>query len=252
MLTTDGTWQGALLGIARRRRGVSATIVASLAIGMALSLLLLVRRFAGALTEPLPPAALIGTASVVLAWASAVRITSRALARPVAAWLPAIALAAFAIACSYPGSRVVDWLVWPAVFVAYGCVVRIRIRSANTKLTATPQFEPRISLADGGTNEQVVQRLTRARTPDGADVLYGDLVAEFAPGERSVTLHAAFCPPFERLPRVEAEVADDVAANVKVSQVLHNGVGLEIRRLNPAGAKCRTCVTLVASCDAHS
>jgi hypothetical protein len=46
------------------------------------------------------------------------------------------------------------------------------------------------------------------------------------PGERSTTLYAAFCPPFERLPRVEVELVEE--------SVLHNGIQLEIRLAKPA------------------
>jgi len=58
--------------------------------------------------------------------------------------------------------------------------------------------------------------------------------AEFAPGERNATVHVAFCPPFELLPQVEAEIAEGPDASVKVAQVLHNGARLEVRLAQPA------------------
>ena len=45
---------------------------------------------------------------------------------------------------------------------------------------------------------------------------------------------SAFCPPFELLPQVEANIADDFDATVKVAQVLHNGAQLEVRLSEPA------------------
>jgi hypothetical protein len=57
----------------------------------------------------------------------------------------------------------------------------------------------------------------------------GTLVAEFVAGQREATLYVAFCPPFERLPDVEAHVTDDSMASVKVAQRLHNGAQLEVR-----------------------
>jgi len=84
------------------------------------------------------------------------------------------------------------------------------------------------------TTEQVLQRLTRVRTVDGHEAISGTLLAEFAPGERNATLHVAFCPPFETLPNLEAQIADDSEASVKVTQVLHNGAQLEVRLPEPA------------------
>jgi hypothetical protein len=79
------------------------------------------------------------------------------------------------------------------------------------------------------TDEQLLQQLTRCRTADGSDVIRGTLVAEFAPGQRTATLYVAFCPPFERLPQIEAEIDEADLATIKLTQVLHNGAQLEVR-----------------------
>ena len=60
---------------------------------------------------------------------------------------------------------------------------------------------------------------------------HGTVVAEFAPGERTTIVHVAFCPPFELLPQVEAEIADGPDASVQVTQVLHHGARLDVRLL---------------------
>jgi hypothetical protein len=87
-----------------------------------------------------------------------------------------------------------------------------------------------------------IQQLTRYRTADGAHSIHGTLLAELEPGERSTTIHIAFCPPFERLPTVEAEAVDDSSATVKLSQVLHNGVQIDVRLPEPAEDKY--CITI--------
>jgi hypothetical protein len=75
-----------------------------------------------------------------------------------------------------------------------------------------------------------LQQLTRYRSPDGTHSIHGTLLVEFKPGDRSTAIHVAFCPPFERLPMVEVEVEDDACASAKLTQLLHHGVEIEVRR----------------------
>lgn len=81
---------------------------------------------------------------------------------------------------------------------------------------------------------QLLQQLSRVRTAEGKETIRGTLVAEFEQGERQVTLYVAFCPPFELLPQVEANAADDSEADVKIVQVLHNGAQIDVRLSEPA------------------
>jgi hypothetical protein len=60
-------------------------------------------------------------------------------------------------------------------------------------------------------------------------------------------LFVAFCPPFEFLPEVEAEIADDSPADVKLTQVLHNGAQLEVRLPHPAPVATSVTVELFAA-----
>jgi hypothetical protein len=92
------------------------------------------------------------------------------------------------------------------------------------------------------TGATAIQQLTRYRTAGGAHSIHGTLLAELEPGERSTTIHIAFCPPFDRLPAVEAEAIDDSSATVKLSQVLHNGVQIDVRLAEPADEKY--CITI--------
>ncbi|MCI0332414.1 MAG: hypothetical protein L0228_04230 [Planctomycetes bacterium] len=95
--------------------------------------------------------------------------------------------------------------------------------------------------------EQPIQQLTRFRAADGTHTIRATLLAEFEPGERSATLYVAFCPPFEILPNVEAEAIDDSGASVKLIQLLHNGVQIDVRLPHPADSKRCVTVELVAS-----
>jgi hypothetical protein len=106
-------------------------------------------------------------------------------------------------------------------------------------------------LETDGDSEKVLQNLTRVRTAEGHEAIRGTLLAEFQPGERQTTLHIAFCPPFERLPEVEANVADDSDADVKLTQVFHHGAQFELRLPEPVSEYANVEIELFAI-DAQS
>jgi hypothetical protein len=72
-------------------------------------------------------------------------------------------------------------------------------------------------------------------------------VAEFAAGERSAVVYAAFCPPFEHLPVVESQIADDSPATVKLVQCLHNGVQFEARLPHAAASSQNVTIEFFAA-----
>jgi hypothetical protein len=84
--------------------------------------------------------------------------------------------------------------------------------------------------------QRVTQEFKRYRESNGLELVRGMLAAEFSPGQRTATVYVGFCPPFESLPVVKAAVTGDTRASVKVAQVLHNGVQLEVRL--PQAARC--------------
>ena len=202
------------------------------------------RRIAGAFSAELPVPQLFIVATLALAWAIAVR----ELSHP-SAITPSIAVAvllALAIACSYPGSRVIDWLIWPAVMLEAVFPARASSQSTamHVRLRAAP---PATALNSEEPSENILQQLTRIRLADGHEAIRGELAAEFPTGERQVTLHVAFCPPFELLPQIEVNIADDSDATVKVTQFLHNGTQLEVRLPEPAEEPIRVTIELYAT-----
>ena len=229
MFATDGTWRETEDAVDDWRAAIVPALIASLALALAVAFLLFVRRLSGALDTPLAPAPLIMTATGLLAWASAIRLRLRD--RRVD-WLAAVVLVLFASACSFPGSRVLDWLVWVTALAASGLIPARRnspaIRSEKDA-------------------EQLLQQLTRSRAADGCEAIHGTLVAEFALGERTAVVHVAFCPPFERLPSVEVEVVDGPACDVKLAQVLHQGARLEARLSRASTASQRVTIDFAAT-----
>lgn len=75
----------------------------------------------------------------------------------------------------------------------------------------------------------LVQHLDRRKTEDGQESVEGWLRAAIPAGSRLATLHVAICPPFERLPECYAEQVDGPPAQIKIAQVLHQGVRLELK-----------------------
>jgi hypothetical protein len=115
-------------------------------------------------------------------------------------------------------------------------IVMRRARSAFSRR------KPRQVVADATEAGVPLQQITRYRAADGTHAIRGTLLAEFAAGERTATLHVAFCPPFERLPTVEAEALNGCFADVKVAQLLHNGIQIDVRL--PEAADEHTTVTV--------
>ncbi len=238
MRATDGTMRIVLLRSDRQL--VSRVVATSIFVALAIGAFLLARRAAGAFSAPLPVPQLLATAVVAAAWAIVVRELSARRPLPIA--LALIVLLMLAVASSYPGARIIDWLAWPtAMFAVVLCPPRLG--------NVLPLPEREGHEADA---EQVLQQLTRIRTEGGHEAIRGLLVGEFAPGERQLTLYTAFCPPFERLPQVEVNVADDSDATVKLTQVLHNGAQLELRLPHPTEERTNVTIELfVTDADAN-
>jgi hypothetical protein len=233
-----------------RERFLRAVVNASLIAAVLTAAFLLSRRAAGAFSDELPVPQLFIVATLALAWA----ITVREFSHPNAI-IPSIAIAvllALAIACSYPGTRILDWLLWPTVMFAAVLLPPLRrphvaasLRDANPSLGET---RPRVTAPDHEAEpETILQHLTRIRLDDGREAIRGELTAEFTTGERQTTIYVAFCPPFERLPQIEANIADDSDATVKIVQFLHNGTQLEVRLPEPAEDPIRITVELYAA-----
>lgn len=247
MRATDGTMRIAAIqtepSLVRVR-----FVAASTCSVVAIAAFFLTRRATGALASPLPVSPLIVTSLLIGIWAIVVRELSQRNAVVIAlALLSALMLA---VACSYPGTRVVDWLIWPLVMFAIVLLPPLTLQ-ADDDLEALDTTPVKI-LTDAveeaeDESELVLQKVTRARIADGRETISGHLLAEFAPGERQAVVYVAFCPPFERLPEIEVNLADDFDATVKPIQLLHNGAQFEVRLAEPAEESLRVVIEFVAS-----
>jgi hypothetical protein len=240
MRATDGIFQTLILRFGGKGWPLSAGVIGSTFFVFALSLFLFVRRATGAFSAPLAAPQLVATAIVMCLWALVVReLTAK---RATYFWVSLCTILLVAIACSFPVARAVDWLVWlPAI----GCVA---ILPLATRMQPPRSVQRRFTPSNADANpEQVLQQLTRFRTADGKGAIRGTIVAEFLVGERQTTAYVGFCPPFELLPAVEANVNDDLEAEIKLVQVLHNGAQLDVRLSEPAEEAVAVSIEFFAS-----
>jgi hypothetical protein len=197
------------------------------------------RRASGDVISPLPLALLIPTAVALVAWAWLLRLPdSGTLDSRFSFWLPLIVILLFALALSYPGTRIFDWLVWLAA-IAAALVGPPRVLPSRRR--------PAVNARKRRGQQFLIQNLKRYRCAEGRESVVGTLAAEFTAGQRVATLVAGFCPPFEFLPHVTAHVTSEASASVKVAQVRHNGVQLEVRLARAAAARQVVTVELLAA-----
>ena len=102
---------------------------------------------------------------------------------------------------------------------------------------------PKIATAAAESNAEALelpgdvrQQITRWHDEAGIDTITGLLRSQITRGERSGTLHVAFCPPFERLPELHVEQSAGPPARIKVAQLQPHGARFEFRLAEPCEA----------------
>jgi hypothetical protein len=221
--------------------------------------LILYRRATGAFDAALPPTLLLPTAMLLAAWLAIVSdhwlehpaksTRSRIMWNQISVGCAWASLTLFAVGCSFPFGRLIDWLIWPLAFAAAwfspGLLHNLREQSFSPQRL---RRNPRPAAALANANDVIpLQRATRYRAHDGAETIHALLRVDFSPGERDATAYVAFCPPFNKFPTVEAFLTDDIAADVNLTQVLHHGAQVEIRLPTPARLRTAVNVELIAA-----
>jgi hypothetical protein len=222
--TADSRRRASPTGGLTERDAARWIVAASLLLVGCVAMFLAARRFAGAVSSP-PPSAVLLSSVILCVWATAVGAWDSRDGR----WAIGI-LALVAIVCSYPGNRWIDWTAWLPALALSWWLPQTRWRLQWRRASSSHGIVPAAALS----SDVVLQDLTRTRTADEGEIVRGTLLAEFSPGERTAALHVGFCPPFERLPRCEAQPFDSKVASVKLIQVLHHGAHIEVRLARPA------------------
>jgi len=232
--------------------------------------IVLARRAAGALERPLEPAVLALAGLATAAAAAAVRLGwSAAPTMPRFDWavtaLASVAVVTLAVGLCLPGGALVGPLLFctpPAIVEAWAWTRLLRqqprrhdaFRPVRRKQGFTESLqrlrEPEV--ADRSEFLSVTQELTRGRTVEGVERLFGRLRMPFAAGRRTGALHVAFCPPFAQTPEVEVAQIDGPEARIKTAQLLPYGVRLDLKLAAPAEAPTAVTLHFTASCPADS
>ncbi len=219
----------------------------------AAALTIVARRAAGALETPLEPTAMFATGLLVAAAAIMIRLgwLLPSVASPVAQLDQAVMLvASLAVLasglglCLPEGSVVGRFLLCIVLTVeeswAWGWYQKRRGQNGGSpSLPPEPVLPlPRspVSEIDGSESfaEDVTQRLTRSLSADGSETLSGWLRAPFVVGQRTGSVHVAFCPPFAAMPELEVEQVDGPEARIKTAQLLPYGVRFDLKLAAPA------------------
>jgi hypothetical protein len=216
------------------------------------------RRLAGALQTPLSWQCLLWIGILLAAAAAAAHAAWRhsVQRRPLArrAVLPAglitSSLLAIGGALSIPGTPplglVLFWgtvageelVVWgPRVWRGRFLAARRRGPGASTaagdrNAVAEGPLGPKMIWGKAASAD-VVQQQIRSRAADGTEVLCGWLRVPLAAGQRSASVHVAFCPPFPRTPEVAVQQREGPAARIKAVQLLPHGARFDVRLAQP-------------------
>lgn len=258
--------------LARRLAGALAVVMVT---GLVLaSLTLISRRAAGSLAIPLPAAALAATGVVAAVAAAAsrwlafdaessIKLTA---ARRWMVFIPTVAKIALAAAVSLPNSSPVGLtMLWIAVTAEevwfwrrsrrlHGLpnIERFRLptpRSGRVREDRVEPQKPHSATTLPPPSNDVVQRLIRTRSAAGIDRIEGWLKATAQPGERTFSLHVAFCPPFERVPQFTAIQSSGPPARVRPVQLLPYGIRLEVKLSEPRGDRSAIVVEFSAESE---
>ncbi|MBN1394928.1 MAG: hypothetical protein JW959_07890 [Pirellulales bacterium] len=230
-----------------------AVAVAALTLLVAAAATLAWRRWpAGALVNPLEPLSLMAVAIATAAVAAFVRV---GWSRP--GWIgttgASLAVVVTFVAVCVPGT-LTEWIVAAALILAVeeSWAWVSRFRSVNSRrgptvpggkrrasatirgLLAPGCCEESITSNDAIPAEEVTQQLIRSRTADGREVLSGWLRTFFATGQRTGSVHVAFCPPLDDRPEVAVNQIAGPEARIRTAQALPYGVRLDLKLAEPA------------------
>gem|GEM_PF-1362617 len=100
--------------------------------------------------------------------------------------------------------------------------------------------------AEGILPADVQQQWTRSRLSDGSEQVLATLRAELAAGQRTASIHLAFCPPLADVPELEFEQVDGPDARIQQGELFRHGARLDVRLAEPAATACSVVIELAA------
>jgi hypothetical protein len=256
---------------------------AALALGLlsAAALVLVARRWAGALAHPLEPAMLLAVAVLAVAAAAAIRLTWLSPASGnslpgidrAVMLLTSLALAALGAGLCLPGTSAAGaFLLWTLLGAEESWAWGWRLRRGSRASPSAESHAVRTAPAHVGALHShrgsptsraaaifdtedvtlpkgITQQLTRSQTADGAEDLSGWLRIAFMAGQRTGSLHVAFCPPFVATPELAVEQIEGPEARVKTAQLMPYGARLDLKLAASAGEPTSVLLQFSARAD---
>ncbi len=247
-----------------RRRGA----IAALGMFIAVALLIFARRMAGALENPLEPAALLAAGAVTAAMAATIRLGWRSpqTASPITRMDWAVMLLTLlavltlgiglCVAGSPPGAKLFMFALlaaeegWAWAWHLAHRRTAALVAAADTSMPPIPSMpvnvcpvqDRPVEHADVEAEDvddelppgEVVQRLTRSRAADGSETVAGRLRVPLAAGQRTGSVHVAFCPPLAAVPKISVEQLDGPESRIKTAQLLPYGVRFDLKLADAA------------------
>jgi hypothetical protein len=212
------------------------------------ALVLLLRRMAGALREPLPPATLLLAGLATATAALLVRLAVPAGSKgPTWFWLPCLLTGTIGwqLALSSASTAAIAglWLLlataelgaWFHLSANLQVPQAIRLRRWLSRSRQADRASNRTGVL-GPAAEDVVQQFSRSRSSDGTETVAGRWRVAFAAEQRTAWAHVAFCPPFPETPGCEYRQVEGPPARIKLGQLLPYGARLELKLSQPGPA----------------
>ena len=262
------------------RRGLLTALFVLLVLA---ALLILWRRLAGQLQQPLPVGMLLSCGVVLAGLAGAIRLLwarcRLTSLRMLTLALPAAALLLIAASLSLPGHA-------PGALAAFWAIVAVeeaasiglfyrRSFASVGRKTRRESPSPRSERPDQEDNDDeqperhvrfdppqqpaphfpaadVYQQTTRGKDAQGSDVMSGYARADFVAGQRFAAVHLAFCPPFASQPSVTAHQADGPPVRIKPTQQAAFGARLELKLDVVPSEPTSVVIEFVAQCAEDS
>jgi hypothetical protein len=203
------------------------------------------RRASGAFAQPATTLTLALAGLVSLVCAAVALAVARSLTRAgrgTALGGLGIVLCGSALAMSVPSSPAPGLAaLWIATAGAVGiCALEtVRPRIWRVPGAGSPPRGPKQRKSKPDAARRLVSEQVRLKAEDGSERVQGWLQVEFAADQRLAVAHIGFCPPFEVVPQVHAMVdrgSTVTAVRVRVTQALHSGARLEVKRNEVSGA----------------
>jgi hypothetical protein len=107
----------------------------------------------------------------------------------------------------------------------------VTLPAATSAASSTAARQPGAAMPplDAAPGDEVLQQIVRSQTPDGGEELSGWFRMPLVPGQRSGSLHVAFCPPLPRAPQVSCQQVSGPEARIKTAQVMPYGARLDVK-----------------------